>query len=187
MKITRAAFLITLAFGFSSAIAADSVNQPTERKSVKKPVKPVKQSAPIPTDDALSPESTEKTTEIRELILLFEGMNNSGRRFVQQILLNMFRQKNQVTQDQQALLVREADQYTGGKPTKEFNDPLLEIYDKHYTASEIHDLLTFYRSPTGRKSLTISGQIGRDSISHAQHYAQTIYPEFETRALKLIQ
>lgn len=38
------------------------------------------------------------------------------------------------------------------------------IYDKHYTLEEIRDLLAFYKTPTGKKSLRMMGAIMNDSM-----------------------
>lgn len=40
-----------------------------------------------------------------------------------------------------------------------------DAYAKYYTTSEIKDLTTFYKSPTGRKFIEVQDQVGRDVVS----------------------
>ncbi|WP_118179399.1 DUF2059 domain-containing protein [Paraburkholderia phosphatilytica] len=40
-----------------------------------------------------------------------------------------------------------------------------DAYAKYYSTSEIKDLTTFYRSPTGRKFIQVQDQVGRDVVN----------------------
>ena len=40
-----------------------------------------------------------------------------------------------------------------------------EIYNKHYTTEELEDLVTFYKTPTGRKTIEIMPQIFAESMT----------------------
>ncbi|AJY65379.1 DUF2059 domain-containing protein [Burkholderia glumae] len=40
-----------------------------------------------------------------------------------------------------------------------------EAYAKYYSTSEIKDLTTFYKSPTGRKFIQVQDQVGRDVVN----------------------
>lgn len=40
-----------------------------------------------------------------------------------------------------------------------------DAYAKYYTTSEIKDLTTFYKSPTGRKFIQVQDQVGRDVVN----------------------
>jgi hypothetical protein len=42
---------------------------------------------------------------------------------------------------------------------------MTSFYDKYFTESEINDFLTFYKSPTGRKSISIMPQMMNDMMS----------------------
>jgi hypothetical protein len=129
-----------------------------------------------------------KETMLRELILLFEGANNAGRRILQQIIGGaIVRQNPGMTSDQQSALQRELEAFIAERAGTDFVSQLMAVYDRTYTTSEVADLLKFYRSPTGRKSLTVAPQLGRDSMEFAQRYAQSILPEFEPRFAKVMQ
>jgi uncharacterized protein len=41
---------------------------------------------------------------------------------------------------------------------------MTSFYDKYFTESEINDFLTFYRSPTGQKSISIMPQMMKDMM-----------------------
>jgi hypothetical protein len=41
---------------------------------------------------------------------------------------------------------------------------MTSFYDKYFTESEINDFLTFYKSPTGRKSISIMPQMMNDMM-----------------------
>lgn len=58
----------------------------------------------------------------------------------------------------------------------EFLDPLVAVYHQHYTADEIRDLVTFYRTPTGRKTIALLPKITQASISAGQDFGKKITP-----------
>ena len=39
-------------------------------------------------------------------------------------------------------------------------------YDKHFSESELHDLLAFYKSPTGKKSISVTPEMMRDMMAY---------------------
>ena len=43
-----------------------------------------------------------------------------------------------------------------------------DLYDKYYTIEEIKDLVNFYKTPTGRKSLQMVSVIGADTMQRMQ-------------------
>lgn len=61
--------------------------------------------------------------------------------------------------------------------TVTFEDPELElelakVYEAHYTEQEIEELLVFYTTPLGRKTLLVTPQITEDSIKLSQRFAE---------------
>ena len=44
------------------------------------------------------------------------------------------------------------------------DEVFISVYDKHYTLEEIRDLITFYKTPTGQKSLKVSPQLMNDAM-----------------------
>ena len=43
-------------------------------------------------------------------------------------------------------------------------DDMVDLYDKYFTASEINDFITFYKSPTGQKSLSTLPAIQKETM-----------------------
>jgi len=56
-------------------------------------------------------------------------------------------------------------------------DQMLKLYDKYYTAAEIQDLITFYKSPTGQKSIDIMPKLMTESM---QSTMQTLMPKMQS-------
>ena len=49
--------------------------------------------------------------------------------------------------------------------TKAIDDLMIPIYDKHFTDSEIRDLVTFYRSPVGQKVITSMPELMMETMT----------------------
>lgn len=58
-----------------------------------------------------------------------------------------------------------------------FLDSMITVYDKAYTDQEVKDLLAFYKSPVGRKSVAILPQMLQASQVLAQRWVKKIEPE----------
>ena len=50
------------------------------------------------------------------------------------------------------------------------------VYDKHFTEGELRNLITFYQSPTGRKSITVMPQLFADSMQKSN---EILIPQFQ--------
>lgn len=57
---------------------------------------------------------------------------------------------------------------------KEFVELYVPIYDKYYTHQEIKDLITFYESPTGKKTVEKTPIIMAESMSLGQKLGEKI-------------
>ena len=51
------------------------------------------------------------------------------------------------------------------------------LLQKHYTATELEELLAFYRSPLGQKAIRITPEVARDVMGWAQAMMQRNMPE----------
>lgn len=58
-----------------------------------------------------------------------------------------------------------------------FLESMVAVYDKAYTDQEVMDLLAFYKSPVGRKSVAILPQMMQASQVLAQRWMKKIEPE----------
>ncbi|WP_419904706.1 DUF2059 domain-containing protein [Kiloniella sp.] len=62
------------------------------------------------------------------------------------------------------------------KDNGEFKRQLHEIYSKHFTTNELRDIVAFYKTPTGQKTVTAMPLIIQDSMKINQGKAQQIMP-----------
>jgi hypothetical protein len=64
-------------------------------------------------------------------------------------------------------------------------DGLLErvvpVYEKHFSPAEIDDLLAFYRTPTGRKAISVMPAVMNESIAIGQTWGRGLGPEIGRR------
>jgi hypothetical protein len=59
----------------------------------------------------------------------------------------------------------------------QLEDVLATVYDHHFTADELRQLLAFYRSPIGRKMLEEQPGILRESMAAGQQWGQKVGAE----------
>jgi len=58
----------------------------------------------------------------------------------------------------------------------ELNSMAVPLYDKYYTHEDIKNLITFFRSPIGKKYLAVSGSMMKDMMPIAQAWGKKIGP-----------
>lgn len=67
---------------------------------------------------------------------------------------------------------------------KLINEEMVQIYDKHFTATEIKDLIVFYESPTGQKMLAKTPEITKDLMNAM---VTKYMPEYQERLRKKLE
>jgi hypothetical protein len=60
-------------------------------------------------------------------------------------------------------------------------DRMLTIYHKHFSQSEIQQLIAFYSTPIGKRLLEETPQIGKESLVAGQQWSRALGPELEDR------
>jgi hypothetical protein len=55
--------------------------------------------------------------------------------------------------------------FTKSMSYKVMEPQLADVYAKNYTKAEMQDLLTFYNTPTGKKSLEVAPKIASESVA----------------------
>ena len=51
---------------------------------------------------------------------------------------------------------------------------IVPIYDKYYTREEIHELMAFYQSPVGQKTVKVLPRLSAEAISAGQEWGRTV-------------
>ncbi|HYA97582.1 MAG TPA: DUF2059 domain-containing protein [Methylomirabilota bacterium] len=129
---------------FLVALAGYSKAQPQEKQDPAAPVQPA------PSSSSVDPA---KEGDIRALLelsgtgdILTDLAPKSGAQFTQRIE-NLMPDKDRA----QKLSVAFTDRYKAHFDTDEMTRVIVRLYDKHFTADEIKQLLKFYGSPLGQK------------------------------------
>lgn len=63
----------------------------------------------------------------------------------------------------------------------ELMDSTAQIYADHFTQTELQEILVFYQTDTGRKTLEMLPQIMDESIRQSQSWAQKLVPTVQQR------
>lgn len=62
---------------------------------------------------------------------------------------------------------------------------VITIYERHFTTKEIEDMLTFYRTDTGKSLITKLPVVMQESMQMSQQFAQNILPQIQEINLEL--
>jgi hypothetical protein len=132
--------------------------------------------------------SPEKKELIRELLVVTQATKNAAAimdSMSDQVQKDMLRMMNQVSASDRSLtdaqraekerLVAESAKRAADRFKELFKqrvnysqlveDVSYEVYDKYYTADELRDLIAFYKSATGQKSIKIMAQVFAESMA----------------------
>lgn len=91
-------------------------------------------------------------------------------------MLNMMVQQNPSMSSSRDAVQKFLDKYMGYAAVK---DDLIGLYTREFTESEIKDLIAFYKTPTGKKSLQKMPILTQSAIQISQMRLQEHLPELE--------
>lgn len=60
-------------------------------------------------------------------------------------------------------------------------DKIIPVYDKYFTHQEILDVLSFYQTPTGIKSISVLPMVATESMMAGQRWGESLAPEINRR------
>lgn len=66
-------------------------------------------------------------------------------------------------------------------------DQVIPVYDKYFTHQEILELLAFYQTPIGRKSILVLPNVVNESMMAGQRWGQSLGPEIERRVMTALR
>lgn len=58
---------------------------------------------------------------------------------------------------------------------------LIPLYDRHFSHQEIRDMIQFYNTDTGRKTIRVMPLLLHESMQLGQHWGESLGPELEQR------
>ena len=67
---------------------------------------------------------------------------------------------------------RGADEFHKSMP--EFNDLMVDLYLRYFTEQEILDLIAFYETPTGRKTISVMPSLMQESMVLGSAFGRTV-------------
>ncbi|WP_341527570.1 DUF2059 domain-containing protein [Nostoc sp. UHCC 0302] len=121
------------------------------------------QNPPDATVPINSPEA-EKNNNIRQLLNI-TGASSISQQVTYQVINSLKGQYPQVPQEFWDNLQSEI------KPDEIFNQ-IIPIYSRYYTNEEIKELIAFYQTPLGKKTINILPQLSRESVEVGIRYGQ---------------
>jgi hypothetical protein len=65
-----------------------------------------------------------------------------------------------------------------------FYELIYPIYHKHFTLNDIKELIAFYNTPIGKKTVTVMPQLTQESMITGQMWGQTLGPIIQERITK---
>ena len=116
------------------------------------------------TDNNLPPnvQETEKINNIKQLLKI-TGASSLSQQIVTQLLMSMKSQYPQVPQKFWDTFLAEF------KPDDLLNE-LIPVYSKYYSNEDINQLIAFYQTPLGKKTIAVLPQLTQESVLIGQRY-----------------
>ncbi|MEH2144632.1 DUF2059 domain-containing protein [Nostoc sp.] len=134
--------------------------------------------AQIPTN-TIAPSSNaqeiEKTNNINKLLEI-TGAKNLSRQNITQLLINVKSEYPQVPQ-------KFWDTFAAELKIDDMVNELIPIYNKYFTNEEIKQMIAFYQTPLGQKTITVIPQISQESTAIGTRYGRVA----AERALKKLE
>lgn len=133
--------------------------------------------------DELTPE---KRADIRQLMET-TGASNLAQQFVSAVSQNLFRSLKESRPDvpDRAFEVMNRELTALFSERLQAPDGLLErtipVYDKYFTHAEIRELLAFYQTRLGRKTIAVLPKVVGESMVLGEKWGESLRPEIESR------
>ena len=104
----------------------------------------------------------ERYKDIKEL-LVATGSENMGKEIAGQIVAAYKQQYPDLTE-------AEWESYIKKMKTEELNEKMIPVYDKYFSNEEIRDIVKFYNSPTGKKTMKTMPMMMQEQMMISQEW-----------------
>lgn len=143
---------------------------------------------PVSAQAAVTPE---KAAVIQELIVLTkidEMATEFGEQMVKTIIQDMRRKRRPVDPKMRAAIEQEAQLFVKEEMTrKSWSQYLYPIYDKHFTTQELRDIVSFYKTPAGRKSLQVLPALRQEFAGAGRQWGMAQMASWQRRLAARVQ
>ena len=130
-------------------------------------------------------------TEVREL-LQANGTDDIGAQVgpitAQQLIVSLRRSNPNLPARADAVITDVVVSYLREHAKQDnFTDKLIHIYAKHLTRTEVQQITKFYRSPVGRKLVSVTPQISSESAAVGTEWMESILPGLQSQLLNRLK
>jgi uncharacterized protein len=125
----------------------------------------------------------EKIQQIEQLMTLTGAQNlglQFGRIMTQQIYQVLKAAKPQ-TPDRALTLIEEETNALMAEESPALLASLVPIYDRHFTAAELAQLVAFYQTDLGKKTIEVMPMVMKESVAAGQVWGQKMAPKLMSR------
>jgi hypothetical protein len=127
--------------------------------------------------------------KIREFMQII-GAQNITRQvastFTKQLAYSLKQQHPDIDPKAFAVIEEETDAVLGDR-SQQIIEKMIPIYSKHFTEEDIDDLLTFYHSRVGRKTIREMPALMAESMEMAVEESKTSVPEIQKRTMAKLE
>ncbi|MEE9297193.1 MAG: DUF2059 domain-containing protein [Phycisphaerae bacterium] len=133
---------------------------------------------------AVASASAQQTVEPEKRAVIIKlmqmtGASDIGLQFGDMIvgqMIPMMKRQNPEWPDRVFEIISEVIHDTFEANVTDMIEQLIPLYDRHFTVSELNDMITFYQTPTGQKAISTMPTILQESSAAGQAWSQKITP-----------
>lgn len=133
--------------------------------------------AQAPAPDVPKRAQIEQLLEVTNAKVNARAMMNS----ITQQMLQMQKQKQPSMTQEQSTAITEAVAGAFEAHYGSFHQMMVFLYDKHYSATDIQQLLAFFSSDTGKKLIQIQPRFQAESVEAGAQWGNILQPEIQRR------
>lgn len=128
---------------------------------------------------AISQPSEEYRVAVRELLKV-SGSEETFKTVIDQ-MLNIFQEQDNIPEDVMEVVKKEISKTS----LEDLTDLLAPIYHKHFSLTDIHGVITFYKPPIGKKYAEKSPMITKESMAAGQEWGLKLGKSIEEKINEL--